>query len=98
MYTGVPSLARASSLREIRFLSTEVCRKKVLKISQSLRQGAISVGGFSSNCRNKSSTVTFPTGAAFSSFPLGFCGFSLGGCKASERFLLSESQSRLWKS
>ena len=64
----------------------------------SLAQGAMSEGGFSSNRRNKSSTVIFSTGAAFYSLPFGFCGFSLGGWMAFDRFLESDSHKRLWKS
>lgn len=98
MYTGVPSPAKAGSLRDIRLLATEVLRKKVLKISQSLAHGAMLEGGLCSNWWNKSSTVTFSTGAAFFSLSSGFGGFTLGGWTDVDRFLLPDNQRRLWKS
>lgn len=63
----------------------------------SLAQGAMSEGGFSSNWQNKSSTVIFSTGAAFSSLLFGFCGFFFRRMEF-DRFLESDSYKRLWKS
>lgn len=91
--------SRIRFLRSCAVVSTEVPSPASERFFGSKRPS--SWEGIRKSCLNSSKRSLqgfMSLGGVFSPLPLGFCGFSFGGCTAGERLLSVECQSLVWKS